>query len=312
LLRLPLAARVVEVIADRGEPACPRYRHGSGCLVADRTVLTAAHVVIGAARVLIRDPDKVVHEATLDLRFVGDVDGPQPDLALVEISDAGADVPAMGLAAVDRSSPGGEPVEPCHVIGYPAFMERDSAGGGRVRDTADAIGHVPVLSRLAGGLLSVQVSSSPRPLPAAEVAVGDSEWSGMSGAPVVADGRLLGVVTEHAPREGASSVTATPLTALEADPAHPLWGPGVADPSAWWARLGVSGVRALPRLPARSQRAEPPYWATVREIHQRTKTLIGRQRELAQTASFAVGAESYRWLVGGAWAGKRRSLLKPW
>ena len=158
---LPLAARVVEVIADRGEACTPRYRSGSGCVVAGRTVLTAAHVVAGAVSVAVRGPDKVARQAALDPRFIGDVDGPGPDLALVEVTGDAADVPAMGLAAVDRDSPAGDPVERCHVIGYPQFMERAAPDGGRFRETADAVGHVPVLSGLAGGLLSVQVSSAP-------------------------------------------------------------------------------------------------------------------------------------------------------
>ena len=87
---LPLAVRVVEVIADRGEAAHPRYRYGSGCVVAGRTVLTAAHVVKGAVSVKVRDPGKVMHEAALDPGFVGDVEGSGPDLALVEIADPAA------------------------------------------------------------------------------------------------------------------------------------------------------------------------------------------------------------------------------
>jgi WD40 repeat protein len=231
-------------------------------------------------------------------------------LALVEITDTEADVPAMGLAAVDRDSVSGDPVERCHVIGYPAFMERDVPDGGRLRETADAFGRLPVLSGLAKGLLSIQVSSAPRTLPPGQTALGESEWSGMSGGPVVADGLLLGVVTEHAPRAGPSEITATPLTALETDPKHPGWGPGVADPGAWWARLGRSRAQALPRLPGRRQRAEPAYWTTVREIHQRTEILLGRQRELADIASFATGPEDYRWLTGGAWAGKTSLLAE--
>ena len=43
----------------------------------------------------------------MDPVFIGDVDGPGPDLALVEIIDGGIDVPAMGLAAVDAGQPGG-------------------------------------------------------------------------------------------------------------------------------------------------------------------------------------------------------------
>ena len=162
---VPLAARVVEVLADLGEGHSPRYRSGSGCIVAGRTVLTAAHVVEGAVSVKVRPPDKVLREAALDTGFVGDGDGPGPDLALVELTGPGVDVPAMGLAAVDRDSVSGDPVERCHAVGYPVFMERQAADGGRVRETADAFGHVPVLSGLAGGLLSVQVSSAPRPLP---------------------------------------------------------------------------------------------------------------------------------------------------
>ena len=273
-------------------------------------MLTAAHVVTGAVSVTVRDLEKVTYEATLDPKFVGDADGPLPDLALVEISAAGIDVPPMGLAAVDRDSPTGDPVERCHAVGYPAFMERGIPGGGQVRDTVDACGHVPVLSRLVGGLLSVQVSSTPRQLPPERVSLEESEWSGMSGGPLVADGHLLGVVTEHAPREGPSAIAVTPVTALEPDPAHPHWGAGVADPAAWWSRLGVTGLGELRRLPARRQRAEPAYWATLREIHRRTKLLLGRQRELTDIASFAVGTEGYRWLVGGAWAGKTSLLAE--
>jgi WD40 repeat protein len=307
---LPLAARVVEVIADQGEGPHPRYRYGSGCVVAGRTVLTAAHVVKGAVSVKVRDPGKVLHEAMLDPGFVGDVDGPGPDLALVEITGAWTDVPAMGLAAADRDSVSADPVERCHVIGYPAFMERKAPDGSQFRETADAFGRLPVLSGLAGGLLSVQVSSAPRPLPPGQTALGESQWSGMSGAPVVADGLLLGVVTEHAPRQGDSAITATPLTVLDADPSHPGWGPGVANPVEWWARLGGSSSAALRRLPAPPRRAEPAYWATVRDIHQRTTMLVGRQEELAGIASFATGAEGYRWLTGDAWAGKTALLAE--
>jgi len=56
-------------------------------------------------------------------------------------------------------------------------------------------------------------------------------------------------VIEHAPREGPNAITALPLTALERDPVHEEWGPGVPDPSAWWSRLGVTGVGDLMLLP---------------------------------------------------------------
>jgi S1-C subfamily serine protease len=102
-----LAARLVEVIADLGEAAAERYRYGSGCIVGGRTVLTAAHVVAGAQRVQVRDPHKRLYSATVDPGFVGDVSGPGPDLALVEIVDPGfkEELSPIGLAAIDRESP---------------------------------------------------------------------------------------------------------------------------------------------------------------------------------------------------------------
>ena len=309
---VPPAVRLVEVIADQGASSAARYRYGSGCIVSGRTVLTAAHVVAGAQRVQVRDPDKKSYSATVDPGFVGDVDGPGPDLALVEIDDPAVDLAPMGLARIDRDAPTDEPVR-CRAIGYPWFAETPSPTA--VRDTVDAIGVVPVLSKLAAGLLSVQVSISPRPLPPEDKGLGESEWSGMSGAPVVAAGRLLGVVAEHAPRAGPSTITAVPLTAFEHDPAHPGWGRGVRDPSAWWVRLGVSGVADLQRLPAPPpERPEPAYWETVREfgraLHQRMPQLLGRERDLADIAAFATGPAGYRWLIGGAYAGKTALLYE--
>ncbi|MDQ2759169.1 MAG: trypsin-like peptidase domain-containing protein [Actinomycetota bacterium] len=300
---MPLAVRLVEVIADRGETAHPRYRYGSGCIVVGRTVLTAAHVVAGAQKVEVRDPDKVVRPVTVDERFVGDADGPGPDLALVEVDSSTLDAAAIPLAMVDRDA---EPVERCHAVGYPWFAERPSPDA--VRDTVDAYGFVPVLSRLASGLLSLQVIGAPRPLPPEERSLAESEWSGMSGAPVVAGGCLLGVVTEHAAREGPSTITITPLTALERDRAHERWGPGVTDPDSWWARLGVPGLAELERLPPRRVRPEPAYRATVRGIQRRTRKLRGRKHELSEIAAFATSSEGYRWIVGGAWTGKTALL----
>ncbi len=312
---VPLAARVVEVIIDLGPAADSRYRYGSGCIVRGRTVLTAAHVVAGAVSVVARDPDKREYSAAVDPRFVGDAEGPGPDLALLEIDDPtfNGDLPEIGLAVVDRTSADGQPVERCHAVGYPWFAETRSRT--TVRDTVDAIGVIPVLSNLAAGLLSMQVTVAPRALPPQETVLGASEWSGMSGAPVFAAERLLGVVTEHAPREGPSSVTAVPLTALQADPAHKLWGPGLAEPAAWWSRLGVEGIGDLQRLPVPPPpRPEAAYRATLREfgrtLHQRMPQLLDRQQELAKIASFATGTEGYWRLVGGAFTGKTALLYE--
>jgi WD40 repeat protein len=307
-----LAGRVVEVITDLRAADGSRHRYGSGCIVHSGTVLTAAHVVADAVSVKVRDTGKHEYTAKVDPRFVGDADGPGPDLALLEIDDPAFEraLPPIGLAAVDRTSNTGEAVERCHAVGYPWFAETRSPTA--MRDTVDAIGVVPVLSKLAAGLLSVQVTIAPRELPPQQTALGKSQWSGMSGAPVVARGYLLGVVTEHAPREGPSTITMVPVTALQADPAHETWGPGVADPAAWWSRLGVKSAADLQLLPP--PRQPPPYRATLwefgRTLHQRMPRLVGRDRELAEIAAFATGGEGYRWLAGGAFAGKTALLYE--
>jgi hypothetical protein len=171
---VPLEARVVEVIADLGEGADPRYRYGSGCIVRGRTVLTAAHVVEGVQAVFVRRLDKVLRSARVDPGFVGG--GRGPDLALIDIEDDSPNLPPIRLAVVRRGSATARPVEACHAIGYPWFAESPSPSA--VRETVDAYGHIPVLSRLADGLLTVQVRNSPQPLPPARVALGESEWSG--------------------------------------------------------------------------------------------------------------------------------------
>ena len=304
MLGVPFAERVVEVITDRGEDAHPRFRYGSGCIVAGRTVLTAGHVIDAATSVSVRFPDKREVPALVDWSFV--VVTPGLDLALVEIDDPAVDLPPLPIARVDRDSAEAEAIDRVQVVGYPQFAERPAVG----RETAHSAGHIPVLAGLVSGLLTVQVTSAPRPLPDVQSDLGQSQWSGISGAPVTAAGWLLGVVSEHAARQGPSAITAVPVTMLDPDPAHPGWGTGVDDAVQWWGRLGVTDPAGLRRVPARSVRPQPEYWATVREVHARTPQLVGRQAKLAEIAAFATGPPGYRWLVGDAWAGKTALLAE--
>lgn len=244
---MALGDRFVEVIADAGAGVQPRYRYGSGCIVAGRTVLTAAHVVTGAVSIQVRTICKKLRGASIDARFIGQKAGREPDLALVEIDDPTLDLPALQLARLDRESVV-EAAVSCHTYGFPWFAERPAPDA--VREIVDAVGEIPVLSKLAFGFASVLVRDSPRPLPPEERTLADSPWSGMSGGPVIAGGRLLGVVIEHAKREGQSAITMAPLSLLERHQDYPRWGSGVPDPGAWWRRLGVSSLAALVRLPA--------------------------------------------------------------
>lgn len=315
----PMTERIVEVISASGPVARPQYRYGSGCLVAGRTVLTAAHVVSDARSINVRLVDKTIRAATADPEFLGDEDGPGPDLALLELDIADAAmVSPMPIAIVDRRGDR-EPeiLDRCHSVGYPSFAERRSPalrdGALRetsLRDTAQVHGVILPLSKLVTGYLSLTVTSSPRPLPDKSRALAESEWAGMSGAPVVARGHLIGVVTEHAAREGSSALTVTPLSAIDADPGHARWRTGVLNPPEWWRRLGVPPDRrgCLRRLPDPPE--ESAYRATVREIQGRTSQLIGRQDELRAITEFATGTQGHLWLQGEAWSGKTALLAE--
>ena len=296
---VPLAARVVEVIVDLGISAPIRYRYGSGCRVSGKLVLTAAHVVADAVWIGVRGPDK--KQVSGKSLLLGDPN--VIDLALVELDGDVGQVPHMPLAAVDRTSLGAEVVERCHAIGYPQFKDFAGPDGLSIRETADVYGEIPVHSGLVGGLLTLQVSSAPENLPDDSLALGRSQWAGISGAPVVAGEYLIGVVSEHAPREGASAITVTPLSQLDPDPDR-SW-PGLPNSALWWKQLGApEGVPALHLLPAPEKRGTRPYLPTVREIRRRTPQLIARQQELAEIAAFATSGDGYRWIVGQAWAGK--------
>jgi WD40 repeat protein len=293
---IPLENRLVEVIADRGEATPKRYRYGSGCRVVGKNVLTAAHVVQGASSFWVRGTNK--RKLAAKVLLLGD--STTVDLALLEITDPTENIPPVPLARVNRGASGATSIERCHAIGYPAFMEVP-AEQGSVRETLDAPGVIPVFSNLVRGLISVVVSNAPRDLPPEQVALGDTQWSGMSGAPVVAGAYLLGAVSEHAPRAGKNALTATPLTRLDPDPEHG-WA-GVAGPEQWWDALGV-GSSSLELLPPEQPEPLPPYRETVRDLQSRTGLLVGRQRELTQIVEFATGLEPYRRIVGDAWAGK--------
>ena len=83
---VPLRERVVEIEAALGAGPGERYRYGSGFRLGGRLVLTAAHVVAGAAAgITVRGPDKVPHPARVVDGLAGDPD--TVDLALLELCD---------------------------------------------------------------------------------------------------------------------------------------------------------------------------------------------------------------------------------
>jgi WD40 repeat protein len=305
-LVVPLRERVVEIEAAFGTGPAQRYRYGSGFRLGGRLVLTAAHVVAGtaAAGIMVRGLDKVPHPAQVIDGLAGDPG--TVDLALLELGDEVTGLPPVPVAAVDRDAPVPVPVEGCWAVGYPLFQE---AGLAAVRETAQVWGMILPGENLLDGLLSLQVTSAPRALPPQQEALGESQWSGMSGAAVLSGERLIGVVSEHAPRRGESTITVTPLVGLGRLPA--------ADAARWWARLTVDPGQLI-TLPVLRERAEPAYRATLRQLRARTGVLQGREEELEAIGAFACGRPSalappghqHAWIVGGPWAGKTALLAE--
>ena len=247
--------RAVEVLHDRGlatSAGGDRWTGGSGYLIGSGLVLTAAHNVDyrrdlgGDEQLLVRtiDGDPLAARVVL----VGD-EMSGVDLALLEISDPrfGKQLPPVTFARVDRDSPA--PVTGCWAVGFPRFGEAGPVlPGGSRRETYHVSGHILPGGKRRAGLLSLQVTSTPRPLPAS---LAGSTWEGMSGAVVFAaddsdeEQAAVGVISTHHRPEGESALTVVPITT-------------VADQAAaaeWWQKLGVPRPGALPALPRRRARA---------------------------------------------------------
>jgi hypothetical protein len=193
---------------------------GAGYRVGDRLVLTARHVIAPAlagasGQVLVRP-----------VGMAGWLAG------RVEWQDAGADAALVGVEEAGWRAPGGasvlrwgelggsDPV-PCAAVGFPWASVRPD----RIRDTAHLYGQLAPLGQLKAGRLDLDVASAS---PSARA--GGSPWAGMSGAGVIADGHLAGVITVD-PARYQDRLAAVPVSRLLADPG-------------FLGRLAVHGVRA--------------------------------------------------------------------
>ncbi|MEU4511146.1 hypothetical protein AB0G05_16775 [Nonomuraea wenchangensis] len=242
--------RFVEVIAEvtvgRGSGARTEWRVASGFLIDGRHVLTSLHAVAEGeieVRRAIPWPDGPKRSRRARVLLRGEVE--RADLAVLELAeDAPAEIgplPLIGFARVADRTERLEVVEDCGAVGFPRFLERGQ-GGAVVRQAVQVGGRIPVSQRPGPGLLTLQTRHRPEgpPLPSAGAALAGSVWSGMSGAAVLAGDCVVGVVSEHAPRQGSSDLTVVPITLVDTLP-----GP---DRDAWWALLGTSPgrLRTLP------------------------------------------------------------------
>ncbi len=110
---------------------------------------------------------------------------------------------------------------PCAAVGFPWASVRPD----QVRDTAHVYGQLAPLGQLKTGRLDLDVASAS---PSARE--GGSPWAGLSGAAVIADSHLAGVITVD-PARYAGRLVAVPASGLLAD-------------EGFRARLAAFGVRA--------------------------------------------------------------------
>jgi len=184
-----------------------RGRRGTGYLVAESTVLTAAHVVSAATSIVVRFDGGLATERSFQgsAAFRDEV----ADLALLEL--LAAQVIDGVIAPVWLGKPrAGSYFIDAHIAGFPLWKRRRRRGpDGRLtafRELHHAEARIAAASNRRTGRWELRVTA-----PLDELGDTPSPWEGMSGAPVWASDHLIGVVTEHHRHEGAGWLTAVDL-----------------------------------------------------------------------------------------------------
>ena len=294
----PERDRVAEVIvAPKGQQ---QARRGSGYRVTAETVLTAAHVVDGAASVLVRFNADLPEEWAVPAQVV--LADPGADVAVLRVVPR----PGEAIAPVLFGRVGSQAaVVPCTVLGFPRFKLRAGAAGtamrvaGPYRDCHQADGAIPSLSNWREGTLEVLVAPPDQdPDPAR------SPWEGMSGAAVWSGERIVGLISEHHRREGLNRLAAVRIE-------H------------WYQLLPADKLvqlRELAGLPEHARQlpdvipsrlpddVAADYTAQVETIA--PHDLVDRDTELAELIAFCAGDETYQWWQADPWAGK--TALAAW
>lgn len=288
--------RVAEVIVATEDLV---GRRGSGYLIRDGLVLTAAHVVEESTSLVVRFDanrpgehaaeaqiawyDKGVDVAILRLACpaggtAGDGTEKTPEAAHVR---GKARTPVRFARVGERDA-----VLDCSAVGFPLFKLRTHADGTRYRDACHVAGRCAVLSNRREGTLDLRVASPDRdPDP------DHSPWEGMSGATVFAAGMVVGLVALHHRSDGPSH-----LAVVRTDRWHEnLDGARVAElealldsslapatlPDVWDEFLPARG-RALPtpvptRPPGDPIAALPPEYGLELEVHPPIAGTTGRR-----------------------------------
>ncbi|PZS37987.1 MAG: hypothetical protein DLM62_16185 [Pseudonocardiales bacterium] len=199
--------RQVEVYADWRDhpPGQARWTCGSGYLLGGRLILTAAHVACPAGQPLMTvrvraESGPLLAAQVAWHRYEGDV-----DVALLVVTEPTWVVPVWrhpvrwGRLVTTRGS------QACEATGYPKVVAEP-----RRRDSHHAVGVINPGSLVKAGLYAVEVSNPP--------AGPGTGWAGMSGAAVLCQGLVVGVVTVDPAGFGSRRLVTVPVTAVTSDP----------------------------------------------------------------------------------------------
>ncbi|MDQ2709438.1 MAG: tetratricopeptide repeat protein, partial [Actinomycetota bacterium] len=205
-----MARRQVEVYAQGPDAADSGsgWSCGSGYLLDDALVLTAAHVVCTGGdpcptvSVLV-DGAGQLRAQVLWYRYVGEV-----DVALLEITEVGWVAPVwrhpVRWGRLVTSLAG----QSCEAIGFPRVVATP-----RRRDSHHATGVINPGSLVKAGLYAMEVHSPPTG-PDAD----GSRWAGMSGAAVLCQNRVVGVITRDPAGFDSHRLITVPVSTVLADP----------------------------------------------------------------------------------------------
>ena len=277
---------------------------GSGYRVGDRLVITARHVIAPAVagaggRVLLR-PVGVAGWLPAQVEWQ-DADA---DAALVMVEEEGWRAPFGESVLRWGELAGGDPV-PCAAVGFPWASVRSD----RVRDTAHLYGQLAPLGQLKAGRVDLDVASAS---PTARE--GGSPWAGMSGAGVIADSYLVGVITVD-PARYADRLVATPVSRLLADEgfrarlvSHGVSAEKMPVGAGWYLRLpGGQTVGLDPPYRPVSQRFRPALPTLLRPEHGLVP-FLGRQTALDQITGWCQipTGRPVLLVTGGGGSGKTR------
>ncbi|BBH69753.1 hypothetical protein ACTI_64380 [Actinoplanes sp. OR16] len=257
--------RLAEVLAGARGTA---YRVGSG------TAVTAEHVLGDSAEIGLRFDADTDAEWTVTASVAWR--DPETDIAVLTFPPPGA-VRAVPIGRfTDRAA-----VVPAETAGFPLWKLRTAASGERYRDLSYLTGSIAILADRRSGRAELVVTGP-------QAAPTGSPWEGMSGAPVLVGGHLIGVVIEDHLAEGPGRLT---VARLDRCPPEAL------------SAMDITGTPADVTPHPLGWTTRSAYAAQVRDIVP-LGGLRDRDTELDELAAFCAGPIPYVWWRGDPWAGK--------